>query len=70
MTTVAERLDALVGARHVRVVDASHGAALVTADVRPEAADRALATLDVLGISATDVALVPAGHDCAGVRIR
>ncbi len=58
MTTVAERLDSLVGARHVRVVDASRGAALVTADVHPEAADRALATLDLLGISAADVALV------------
>ena len=58
MATVAEQLDALAGTRHVSVVDALHGAALVTADLRAEAADRALATLEALGVSADDVALV------------
>jgi uncharacterized hydrophobic protein (TIGR00271 family) len=58
MATVAERLEDLPGARHVRVVDGSHGAALLTADLRAEAADRALATLTSLGVSSDDVMLV------------
>jgi len=69
MATVAERLDALDGARHVRVDHALHGAALVTADLRPEAADRALATLESLGVAGEDFSLLrldtiaPAGRD-------
>ena len=59
MTGVAEQLDALPGARHVSLVERpSRGAALVTADHRADAADRALATLAALGISADDIALV------------
>ena len=58
MATVAERLDALTGTRHVRVVEASHGAALVTADLRAEEADRVLATLKSLGVSTDDVMLL------------
>ena len=59
MANVAERLDALPGARHVSLVERpSRGAALVTADLRADAADRALAALEALGVSAEDVALV------------
>jgi uncharacterized hydrophobic protein (TIGR00271 family) len=58
MAIVAERLDALPGARHVRVAEASHGAALLTADLRAEEADRVLATLTSLGVSSEDVMLL------------
>jgi uncharacterized hydrophobic protein (TIGR00271 family) len=58
MATVADRLGALDGARHVRVDDAMHGAALLTADLRPDAADRVLATVDSLGISRNDFTLL------------
>jgi uncharacterized hydrophobic protein (TIGR00271 family) len=59
MAVVADRLDALSGARHVSLLEtAADGAALVTADLRAEAADRALATLETLGVSADDIALV------------
>jgi uncharacterized hydrophobic protein (TIGR00271 family) len=59
MAAVAERLDALPGARHVSLVETrADGAVLVTADVRADAADRALATLDALGVAAGDIALV------------
>ena len=58
MATVAERLDALPGTRHVRVTEASHGEALLTADLRAEEADETLATLTSLGISRDDVMLV------------
>jgi len=58
MAIVAERLDALPGARHVRVAEASHGAALLTADLRAEEADRVLATLTSLGVSRDDVMLL------------
>jgi uncharacterized hydrophobic protein (TIGR00271 family) len=59
MAAVAERLDALPGMRHVRLAEsASRGTALVTVDVRAEAADRALTTLDALGVAADDIALV------------
>ncbi len=59
MAAVAERLDALPGARHVSVTDTGRvGGVLVTADVRAEAADKALETLDRLGISSDDIALV------------
>jgi uncharacterized hydrophobic protein (TIGR00271 family) len=59
MAAVAERLDALPGARHVSLLETrADGAVLVTADVRSDAADPALATLDELGVAATDIALV------------
>ena len=53
LATVAEDLGRLPGARHVSVSDG-----LVTADVRPEAADAALSKLGRLGIPAEDVSLV------------
>ena len=44
MVAVAERLDALPGARHVSLAETrTDGPSLVTADVRAEAADPALA---------------------------
>ena len=59
MAVVAERLDSLAGMRHVGLTEAGRGgAALVTADVRSEAADRVLATLEALGVPGDDVALV------------
>ena len=59
MAAVAERLDALPGARHVSLIETrADGAVLVTADVRSDAADRALATLEEVGVSAGDIALV------------
>jgi uncharacterized hydrophobic protein (TIGR00271 family) len=59
MTAVARRLDALAGARHVSLAETSADRpSLVTADLRPEAADRALATLRELGVPAEDVALI------------
>ena len=58
MATAAERLDGLPGTRHVRVVEAAHGAALLTADLRSEAADSALATIGSLGVARDDVTLL------------
>jgi uncharacterized hydrophobic protein (TIGR00271 family) len=59
MAAVAERLDPLPGARHVSLVEArSARTALVTADLRPDAADPALAALEALGVPADDVELV------------
>ena len=59
MAAVAERLDALPGARHVSVVETrADGTALLTADVRSDAADRALSTIDALGVARDDIALV------------
>jgi uncharacterized hydrophobic protein (TIGR00271 family) len=59
MAAVAENLGRLPGARHVGINDPGPGAAaLVTADVDPEAADQALATLDRLAVPADDVTLV------------
>lgn len=59
MTAVAGRLDGLAGARHVSVVElARNGEALVTADLRADAADAALETLLALGVTADDIALV------------
>jgi uncharacterized hydrophobic protein (TIGR00271 family) len=58
-TAAAEALDVLAGARHVTFSPARRaGTAAVTADVKPEAADQALAMLNRLGVSAGDVALV------------
>jgi uncharacterized hydrophobic protein (TIGR00271 family) len=59
MADVAERLDALAGARHVSVAPGVHdGEALVTADVRASAADAALEMLRGLGIPSEDVVLL------------
>jgi uncharacterized hydrophobic protein (TIGR00271 family) len=55
---VAERLDALSGSRHVSLVETAGGASLVIADLRSDAADRALAVLEALGVAADDIALV------------
>jgi uncharacterized hydrophobic protein (TIGR00271 family) len=59
MAVAAKRLTSLAGARHVSLVaTAADADALVTADVRPDAADRALATLEELGVPADDIALI------------
>src|SRR5262249_20940352 len=59
MTAVAQRLEALAGARHVSLVETSaRRPSLVTADLRSEAADHALATLTELGVPFEDVALI------------
>lgn len=56
---VAEDLGSLSGVRHVGLGDGrAGGQGLVTADVRPEAADQALASLDRLGVPAEDISLV------------
>jgi uncharacterized hydrophobic protein (TIGR00271 family) len=56
MTVVAEGLGELAGARHVTVASDARGrTALVTADVRADAADAALALLGRLGVPADDV---------------
>src|SRR5262249_33720173 len=58
MAAVTQRLDGIAGARHVSLVEtASEGAAVVIADLRSDAADRALALLEELGVSAEDIAL-------------
>jgi uncharacterized hydrophobic protein (TIGR00271 family) len=60
MAAVEPRLRALQGARHVSVVesDAEGAVALVSADLQPDSADRALAMLEDLGVTADDIALV------------
>jgi uncharacterized hydrophobic protein (TIGR00271 family) len=59
MAATAEELGRLPGTRHVGLSDAAVGArALVTADLRPEAADDALGRLAALGIPTDDIALV------------
>ncbi len=59
MAIVADRVDALSGARHVSLTEGMRdGVALVTADVRADAADRALTALERLGVPSADVALV------------
>lgn len=57
--SVAEDLGSLSGVRHVGLREGrAGGQGLVTADVRPEAADRALASLDRLGVPPGDISLV------------
>jgi uncharacterized hydrophobic protein (TIGR00271 family) len=59
MTAVAQRLESLTGTRHVSLVETSADRpSLVTADLRSDAADPALATLTELGVLPEDVALV------------
>jgi uncharacterized hydrophobic protein (TIGR00271 family) len=59
MAAAAEELGRLPGTRHVGLSDAAAAPrALVTADLRPESADDALARLGALGIPADDVTLV------------
>jgi uncharacterized hydrophobic protein (TIGR00271 family) len=59
MAAAAERLEALPGVRHVSRTDAGHdGTALLTADVRADAADAALEMLARAKVPDADVALV------------
>lgn len=59
MAAVAEHIEALPGARHVSLTDTGRAAAaLVTADVRADAADAALGVLERMGVPSDDVALV------------
>jgi uncharacterized hydrophobic protein (TIGR00271 family) len=59
MADVAERLDALPGARHVSVGAGVHdGDTLVSADLRAAAADTALEILAELGIAHEDISLL------------
>ncbi len=59
MAVVADELGRLPGARHVGLSDARpEGSGLVTADLRPEAADTALTLLDRLEIPADDITLL------------
>lgn len=59
MAAVAEDLGGLPGTRHVSLSDSRLGGdRLVTADVRPEAADEALTRLGRLGIPSADITLV------------
>jgi len=58
MALVADELGRLPGARHVSLSDSRAGNGLVTADIRPAAADTALTRLGLLGVPAEDVALV------------
>jgi uncharacterized hydrophobic protein (TIGR00271 family) len=58
MAAVAEQLGAIPGMRHVSLLDTGGADAAVTADVRADAADRALETLTALGVPADDIALV------------
>ena len=59
MAAVASGSIALAGTRHVSLVEArADGPALVTADVRADAADPALAALEALGVTPGDIALV------------
>jgi uncharacterized hydrophobic protein (TIGR00271 family) len=58
LAALAERLGALAGARHVSVVETrAELASVLTADLRSEAADSALATLAELGVPPDDVSL-------------
>ena len=59
MAAVADRLDALPGTRHVsRSESGGRGASVVSADVRPDAADAALALLGRLKVPPDDIALL------------
>jgi uncharacterized hydrophobic protein (TIGR00271 family) len=59
MADIAQRLDALPGARHVSIAAGVHdGETLVTADVRAQAADTALEMLGGLGIPSEDISLL------------
>lgn len=59
MANLAQRLEALPGARHISLhAHETDGASLVTADLRANAADPALVALRDLGIQPEDIALV------------
>jgi uncharacterized hydrophobic protein (TIGR00271 family) len=60
MEAVAHRVAAVPGVAHITRADSGDGSgrALVTADVRPDAADAALASIDDLGVPAEDVSLL------------
>jgi uncharacterized hydrophobic protein (TIGR00271 family) len=59
MGAVSKSLARLSGVRHLSLADAGHGSeAIVTADVRTDAADPALVLLKRLGVSADDIVLI------------
>jgi uncharacterized hydrophobic protein (TIGR00271 family) len=58
MAGVADRLSALPGARHVLITEGAARDALVTADLRPDAADDALDTVRGLGVPEDDIELL------------
>jgi uncharacterized hydrophobic protein (TIGR00271 family) len=60
METVADRVAAVPGATHITRADAGDGCghAMVTADLRTDAVDAALASIDDLDIPAADVSLL------------
>lgn len=55
LDAVSAGVGGLSGVRHLSVSAGAHGAGMVTADVRPEAADAVLAALQRLGVAADDV---------------
>ena len=60
MERVADRVAAVPGVAHITRADSGDGSghALVTADLRPDSADAALASIDELGVPAKDVSLL------------
>ena len=60
MEWVAERVAAVPGVAHITRADSGDGSgrALVTADLRPDAADAVLAGIDELGVPVRDVSLL------------
>jgi len=67
MNAVARRLEELAGARHVSLTETNGDrSSLVTADVRSEAADDALAAVRELGVAAEDVSLIRLDAIAAG----
>lgn len=59
LNAVAERFDALAGARHVTVLETrAERASVLTADLHSGAADGALATLEELDVPSGDISLV------------
>ncbi len=59
MEVIARELESLAGARHVSVVTLARGGeSVVSADLRADAADSALETLQALGVGAGDIVLV------------
>jgi hypothetical protein len=58
LVAVAAQLNALPGARHVSLIETeADRTALVTADVRSDTADPALAMPETLGVPTDDIAL-------------
>ena len=57
MAAVSEGLAGLQGVRHLNMAGAGSATAMVTADVRADAADAVLATLERLGVTSDDIVL-------------